>query len=138
MDMTLRACSYVLEDAQGALLRRQILSLGIPIFLRKGPREAGLLLGSRLLFPDPRDLAALRRPLDLEDPVVAKWLATGWVDLSGPRMRWWRERFQAVYEALNRGPVVARNWFDPDGPFTAGQFLGLFHSISGGQRKEYM
>jgi len=138
MDMTLRACSYVLEDAQGSLLRRQILSLGIPIFLRKGPRQSGLLLGRRLLFPDPRDLRALKRPLDPEDPVVAKWLATGWIDLTGPRMRWWHERFREVHAALVGGPVVSRSWFDPDGPFTAGQFLGLLHSVTGGQRKEYM
>ena len=138
MDMVLRAVSYILEDPQGALLRRQILSLGIPIFLRKGPGTAGLLIGKRLLYPDPRDATALQQPLDPEDPVVKKWLATGWIDLTGPRMRWWYDRFWEVHEALQEGPAVTRTWFDPEEPFTAGQFLGYLHSIRGGQRKEYM
>jgi hypothetical protein len=138
MELTLRACSYVLEDPEGISLRRQALSLGIPIFLRKGPDQTGLLLGSRLLYPDPMDLAALERPIDPHDPLVKKWLATGWIDLTGPRMRWWMERFREVHDALLEGPSVTRSWFDPDGPFTAGLFLGYLHSVSGGQRKEYM
>lgn len=138
MDMVLRAVSYILEDEQGALLRRQILSLGIPIFLRKGPGKAGLLLGRRLLFPNPKDLAGLKRELDPESPIVKRWLATGWIDLTGPQMQWWHERFRRVHEALLEGPSVSRAWFDPDQPFTPGQFLGYLHSIAGGQRKEYM
>ncbi|MFV1957994.1 MAG: hypothetical protein ACC662_01140 [Planctomycetota bacterium] len=138
MDMVLRACSYVLEDPEGALLRRQILSLGIPIFLRRGPGHSGLLLGKRLLFPNPRDPAGLARPLDPEDPVVRKWMDTGWIDLTGPRMRWWLERFGEVHEALTAGPAVSRAWLDPERPFTAGQLLGYLHSISGGERKGYM
>lgn len=138
MDMVLRACSYILEDHQGAFLRRQILSLGIPIFVRRGPDEAGLLLGKRLLFPDPSDLEGLKRPLDPDDEVVRRWLDTGWIDLTGPRMRWWLERFRQVHEALKSGPTVSRTWFDPDEPFGAGRFLGYLHSISGGERKGYM
>ena len=138
MDMVLRACSYILEDPEGALLRRQILSLGIPIFVRRGPGQSGLLLGKRLLFPDPRDLKGLGRALDPDDPVVAKWLETGWIDLTGPRMRWWHERFREVHAALEEGQAVSRTWFDPGRPFSAGQFLGYLHSISGGERKGYM
>ena len=138
MDMVLRACSYILEDPQGALLRRQILSLGIPIFVRRGPDQAGLLLGKRLLFPDPRDVAGLKRRLDPDDEVVRRWLDTGWIDLTGPRMRWWLERFKQVHAALQEGPTVSRTWFDPERPFSTGRFLGYLHSISGGERKGYM
>lgn len=138
MDMTLGACSYILEEGEGALLRRQILSLGIPIFLRKGPGKAGLLLGRRLLFPDPRDRAGLDRKLDPDDPVVQSWLARGWIDLSGPRMAWWKARFQEVDTSLRAEHPVFRDWFPPNEPFSAGRFLGYLYSISGGQRKEYM
>jgi len=138
MDLTLRACSYILEDGEGALLRRQILSLGIPVFLRKGPGHAALLLGERLAFPDPRNADALGRRLDPDDPEVASWLARGWIDLTGPRMAWWKERFREVHAALTGRPSVTFDWFSPDEPFTAGQLLGYLHSISGGQRKPYM
>ncbi|MFQ5844697.1 MAG: hypothetical protein ACE5JG_06875, partial [Planctomycetota bacterium] len=138
MEMTLRACSYVLEDEEGARLRRQVLSLGIPIFLRKGPGEAGLLLGNRLLFPDPRDGEALDRGLDPTDDGFRRWLDQGWIDLTGPRMKWWHGRFEQVLTSLEGGPAVSRNWFDPRRPFTAGQFLAHLYSISGGHRKEYM
>ncbi|MHC4549398.1 MAG: hypothetical protein ACYTEZ_11540 [Planctomycetota bacterium] len=136
--MALRACSYILEDREGAILRRQILSLGIPIFLRKGPDRCGLLLGNRLLFPDAADREALERPLSADDDTVQAWLAQGWVDLTGPRMKWWHARFRDVREALDRDQAVSRNWFNPREPFGAGQFLAYLYSISGGQRKEYM
>jgi len=136
--MALRACSYLLEDREGAILRRQIVSVGIPIFLAKGPGRCGLLLGKRLLFPDPGDADALARPLDPEDSQVQAWLAQGWIDLTGPRMEWWHERFREVLEALDTDRAVSRNWFDPRQPFSAGQFLAHLYSISGGQRKEYM
>jgi NAD(P)-dependent dehydrogenase (short-subunit alcohol dehydrogenase family) len=136
--MALRACSYLLEDREGAILRRQIVSVGIPIFLAKGPGRCGLLLGKRLLFPDPGDADALARPLDPEDSQVQAWLAQGWIDLTGPRMHWWHDRFREVLEALDTDRAVSRNWFDPRRPFSAGQFLAHLYSISGGQRKEYM
>ncbi|MHC5050676.1 MAG: hypothetical protein ACYTGK_08695, partial [Planctomycetota bacterium] len=69
---------------------------------------------------------------------VQAWLAQGWIDLTGPRMQWWHERFREVLEALDTGRAVSRNWFDPRRPFGAGQFLAHLYSISGGQRKEYM
>jgi hypothetical protein len=138
MDMVLRACSYVLEDGEGAMLRRQLVSLGIPVFLRKGPDHAALLLGERLLFPDARDSQALDRKLDPGDPQVQAWLARGWIDLTGPRMAWWKQRFHEVHESLTKAPKPALDWFPPDEPFTAGQLLGYLHSISGGQRKPYM
>ena len=136
--MALRACSYILEDREGAILRRQILSLGLPIFLSKGPGRGGLLVGKRLLFPDPSDRAALERPLNPEDERMQAWLARGWIDLTGPRMRWWHDRFAEVLTALETDHAVSRRWFDPSRPFGAGQFLAYFYSISGGERKDYM
>jgi hypothetical protein len=136
--MALRACSYLLEDRGGAILRRQILSVGIPVFMSKGPDRCGLLLGERLLFPGPGDADALARPLHPEDERVQAWLAQGWIDLTGPRMQWWHDRFREVLEALDTDRAVSRNWFDPRRPFSAGQFLAHLYSISGGQRKEYM
>ncbi|MHC4341948.1 MAG: hypothetical protein ACYSX0_17245 [Planctomycetota bacterium] len=138
MEMTLGACSYILEDEAGAILRRQILSLGLPIFLRKGPGQAGLLLGNRILFPDAHDPVSLQRKLDPEDEKMKVWLASGWIDLTGPRMAWWKQRFQIVLEALDGERAVSRNWFDPRQPFRAGPFLGYLHSVTGGQRKQYM
>ena len=74
----------------------------------------------------------------MRHPVVAKWMDTGWIDLTGSRMRWWLARFREVHAALEKGPRVSRTWFDPGRPFGAGQFLGYLHSISGGERKGYM
>lgn len=136
--MALRACSYILEDREGAILRRQILSLGLPIFLSKGPGRGGLLLGKRLLFPDPGDRDALDHPLRPEDERMQGWLDRGWIDLTGLRMRWWHDRFVEVLHALETDHAVSRRWFDPSRPFGAGQFLGYLYSISGGERKEYM
>jgi len=138
MEMTLRACSYLLEDPQGSVLRRQLLSLGIPIFLRRGPGEAGLLIGARLLYPDPSDARVLERSLDPEDDKVREWLQMGWIDLSGERMAWWRRRFGEVFDALESDQAVSRNWLDPRQPFHPGEFLAFLYSVSGGQRKQYM
>ncbi|MHC4450244.1 MAG: hypothetical protein ACYS0E_08930 [Planctomycetota bacterium] len=135
--MALRGCGYILEDREGAILRRQILSLGIPLFLAKGPDRCGVLLGRRVAFPDPRDADALARPLDPDDPEVRGWIDRGWVDLTGPRMSWWHDRFSEVLDALRNDRAVSRNWFDPARPFSAGQFLGYLYSISGGHRREY-
>jgi len=135
--MALRGCAYILEDRAGAILRRQILSLGIPLFLAKGPDRCGVLLGKRVSFPDARDAGAMARPLDPDDEQVRAWIDAGWVDLTGPRMRWWHDRFREVLDALRNDQVVSRNWFDPGRPFSAGQFLGYMYSISGGQRPAY-
>ena len=78
------------------------------------------------------------RRRDPEDERVQAWLAQGWIDVTGLRMQWWYERFQEVFSALETDQAVSRNWFDPRRPFSAGQFLAYFYSISGGQRKEYM
>jgi len=131
MKMTLKACSYIMDDGEGAHLRRQILSLGIPIFMRRGPGEAGLLLGRRLLSQVPGDVR-----LDPSDVAFREWLQKSWIDLTGPRMRWWRERFVEVLDALQGEHSVSRNSFDPGEAFTAGQFLAYLYSISGGERKE--
>jgi len=136
--MALRACTYILEDKEGALLRRQILSLGIPIFFAKGPGRCGLLLGKHLRFPNPCDEDALARPLDPGDERMRSWLDQGWIDLSGARMRWWHARFVEVKDALQHDRAVSRDWFSPDEPFSAGQFLGYLYSFAGGQRKQYM
>jgi len=135
--MALRGCGYILEDGEGAILRRQILSLGIPVFLAKGPDRCGVLLGKRVAHPDPRDTDALARPIDTDDAQVRAWIGSGWVDLTGPRMCFWHDRFREVLDALRNDQAVSRNWFDPDRPFSAGQFLGYLYSISGGQRREY-
>jgi len=135
--MALRGCAYILEDREGAILRRQMLSLGIPLFLAKGPDRCGVLLGKRIAHPDPRDAEALARPIDPDDEQVRAWIDRGWVDLTGPRMSWWHDRFKEVDAALRNDQVVSRNWFDPDRPFSAGQFLGYMYSISGGQRPAY-
>ena len=137
MEMTLRVCSHILGDGEGAPLRRQILSLGIPIFLRRGPGTPELLLGNRILHPEPVD-AALAQKLDPLDEAFRTWLEQGWIDLTGERMRWWHERFTQVHHALETDRGVSRNWFDPTQPFRAGQFLAYLYSISGGQRKHYM
>ena len=136
--MALRACAYILEDKEGAVLRRQILSLGIPVFFAKGPGRCGLLLGDHLGFPNPCDADALARPLDPNDKQIRAWLDQGWIDLSGTRMHWWHRRFVEVKRALENDRAVSRDWFSPDEPFSAGQFLGYLYSISGGQRKQYM
>jgi len=135
--MALRGCAYILEDREGAILRRQMLSLGIPLFLAKGPDRCGVLLGKRIAHPDPRDAEALARPIDMDDEQVRGWINRGWVDLTGPRMSWWHDRFREVNDALRNDQVVSRNWFDPARPFSAGQFLGYLYSVSGGQRPAY-
>ncbi|MFC1705543.1 hypothetical protein ACFL59_01830 [Planctomycetota bacterium] len=134
-EMLACVCGYVTGD-EGGGLRRQILSLGIPIVLHRGLGQSEILLGRHLAYPETP--CEWDRVLSPEDERVRAIIDTAWVDLSIGNMEAWHEKFTAVEEGLERESVVYHDWFDPQKPFRAGEFLGFYHSITGGNRKQYM
>jgi NAD(P)-dependent dehydrogenase (short-subunit alcohol dehydrogenase family) len=81
----------VREDTR---LANEIASIGIPILLRSGE----IIRGPKVLIPSEADQAPVT-PEALET-----WVGAGWVDLREENCRAWQERFQAIYDDVQRIP----------------------------------
>jgi hypothetical protein len=85
-DMSRRAAARVLEDGD---LRRNILSIGIPILLPDGR----LLRGPECKIPPrTRDDEAF----EVTPERIEAWAGAGWVDLRLANMERWQERFRRI------------------------------------------
>jgi hypothetical protein len=82
----------VREDSK---LASEIASIGIPILLRSGE----IIRGPRVLIPSEADKA----PVSPES--IEIWADAGWVDLREDNCRAWKERFQAIYDDVQRIPA---------------------------------
>jgi NAD(P)-dependent dehydrogenase (short-subunit alcohol dehydrogenase family) len=86
-----RAQDLIQEDAD---FRQRIVSTGIPILLRDG---GAVLRGPEVKVP----------PLP-EKPLDEKVVSSGWVDLRPQNWSRWRERIQAVVDAIRNEPGVEK------------------------------
>ena len=86
-----RAQDLIQEDAD---FRQRIVSTGIPILLRDG---GAVLRGPKIKVP----------PLP-EKPLDEKVVSSGWVDLRPQNWSRWRERIQAVVDAIRNEPGVEK------------------------------
>jgi NAD(P)-dependent dehydrogenase (short-subunit alcohol dehydrogenase family) len=85
-DLSRRAAARVADDA---VLRQQILSIGIPILLPDGR----LLRGPECKIPpvpDPDE------ELEITPQKIETWARDGWVDLRTANMSLWRDRFERI------------------------------------------
>ena len=94
-EMSGRAAARVASDAT---LRREILSIGIPVLLPDGR----LLRGPECKIP-----AATREGESFEVTAarVEAWARAGWVDLREPNMALWRDRFRRIRAEMDAIPA---------------------------------
>jgi NAD(P)-dependent dehydrogenase (short-subunit alcohol dehydrogenase family) len=81
----------VREDSR---LANEVASIGIPILLRSGE----IIRGPRVLIPSEAE----QSPVTPE--ALETWIDAGWVDLRPENCRAWKERFQAIFDDVQRIP----------------------------------
>ena len=112
-------------------LRRQILSLQMPILLEK----SRLLLGESWHIPEEKHPQNIMENIEI-------WADKGWVDLRSERMKYWQMEFKKIHKFLGDRSqlsqvMLQRNYriVTADDDFDPGEVLGLIYSINGGDRK---
>ena len=112
-------------------LRRQILSLKMPILL-KGNR---LLLGAA--WHIPTDTMPQNVNANFEN-----WAMEGWVDVRSERIARWQKEIRKIFEFFRQSEKspqakLQRNWqsISLTEDFNIGEVLALIYSLNGGDRK---
>ena len=125
-----KASEFVLGNRQ---VRRQILSLGLPILLDNGE----ILLGTYWIVPNSTDNQ------EVDQAKVDSWARQGWVDLRVSQISSWLGRIKLVgtdiEEKRSSSQVILnRNWQSVvlEG-FNVGEILAYVYSMEGGDRKTY-
>jgi len=127
----LAAAAEKLLLASNPLLRKQILSLRMPILLEKNR----VLLGSSWHIPEEKNPANISENMEL-------WAMKGWVDIRETRMRHWQNEIHKIFEFFRRCQSLPHaqlqsNWrsIDLNANFDVGEVLGLIYTLNGGERR---
>jgi len=122
-EMSRRTAARVMADAR---LRREIVSIGIPVLLPDG----ALLRGPECKIP------AGAESFDVTPERVEAWARAGWVDLREANMAAWRDRFlriEAEMQAIPAGDSSSRHLRDrqfwgEEGKIQPGKVVGWIFS----------
>jgi len=121
-ELSRRVAARVAEDA---VLRRQILSIGIPILLPDGR----LLRGPDCKIPPA---SGPDEALEITPQKVETWARDGWVDLRPANMALWRDRFARIEAEIGSIPpnesssrfLRDRQFWSLDGAIQPGKVVG--------------
>jgi NAD(P)-dependent dehydrogenase (short-subunit alcohol dehydrogenase family) len=126
-ELSRRAAEQITGDA---VLRRQILSIGIPILLPDGR----LLRGPECKIPPA---AGPDEQLEISAEGIETWARDGWVDLRQANMAAWRARFERIEEEIRSIPpgesssrfLRDRQFWSLEGRIQPGKVVGWIFAI---------
>jgi hypothetical protein len=138
-----RDARNLIED--DADLRRQILSLGMPILME----DNRFLIGKTWKCPENKDIKEIIKTFKEDKDQIENWARQGWVDLRETGITYWQDKIKEAHREVKEcsqssesGVLpLQRNWQaiyrDENQRFDIGEVLGLIYSIEGGDRKLY-
>lgn len=127
-------------------LRRQIISLGIPILME----DNLFLIGKTWKCPeDNKDIKEIIKTFKADKDKIENWARGGWVDLRKTGIKYWQKTIKDVPRKVKEYSqssesgllLLQSNWqaisTDEKQSFDVGEVLGMIYSLEGGDRKLY-